>query len=361
MRHGGPRLFMMIYEIFFLSGSFLHVPKLFPVVAAFVDPSFCICQHVIRVRSIISTSLCSFVCYNPMRVALQEKSLINSRNTISYNHTKYPVANISKMVFHTILALNKLRYDEHPNFNTATGLSNPYPGWINQSGIACGPAGNNCAVEGNGRRGPGPLPLPGNIRAIFHGTGRLHDGDHSLFDLHRARIALNGHSVSQVLPQEKRGFGSGAYNSTPTPMYSLSHTGYIPNSSSSYTSNSFFGGLSSPAHTPDINSMWGKHSRGAQFSSSSMVPQQNNSLFHYGFHNGVVSMASVAVVSGQVTRNAYSWDVNRAVPQLQHNSKTSTPKPYWAPVDVQSTAKGFLAPEPFTQYPAESPAGYSSI
>lgn len=267
---------------------------------------------------------------------------------------------VAKMVFHTILALRKLRYDEQPNFKPATGSSNPYPGWTNQSGIACGPAGNNCAVEGNGRRGPGPLPLPGHIRAMFHGTGRSHDGDHSLFDLHHARAALNGHSTSQVLPQGKRGFGSDAYKSTPDPMYSLSNVSHFSISATSQTTDSFFGGLSSPAHTADIKSIWGQSSRGAQFSSSSMVPQASNSLFNFNFHNGVVSMASVAVISGPIKNNSYSWDVNRSVTAAQLISKTTTPKPYWAPVS-DPIKQGFLAPEPFTQYPAESPAGYSSI
>jgi hypothetical protein len=264
------------------------------------------------------------------------------------------------MVFHTILALHKLQYEQQSSIKHATDTSNPYPGWKNQIGIACGPAGNNCAVDGNGRRGPGPLPLPGRVRAIFHRTSRSHDGDHSLFDLHGARNALNIHSVSQALPQGKRGFGSSAYHATPTPIYSLSNSGHFSNTASSQTTKSFFGGLSPTSHITNINSLWGQSSLGAQFSSSSMVPQANNSLFNFSFHDGVVSMASVAVVSGPIHRNSYSWDVNRAVPKRKHGSKPITTQPYWAPSDSESKATGFLAPEPFTQYPAQSAAGYSS-
>jgi hypothetical protein len=265
------------------------------------------------------------------------------------------------MVFHAILALHKLRHEDQPNLNPAAVSHNPYPSWHNQSGISCGPAGNNCAVEGNGRRGPGPVPLPGHISAIFHGSSRLHDGDHSLFDLRRARSTLSGHSASQVLPQQKRGFGSAAYNSTPTPLYSISHAGHFSNEAISHTTtNSFYGGLASPVHTADVKSMWGQRSRGAQFSASSMVPQANHSLFNFGLHDGVISMASVSVHSGSAHSNSYSWDVNRTAASVQQHAKTTQPaKPYWAAAELRRS--GFLAPEPFTQYPAESVQGYSSI
>ena len=271
------------------------------------------------------------------------------------------------MVFHAILALHKLRHEDQPNLNAAAVSHNPYPSWHDQSGISCGPAGNNCAVEGNGRRGPGPIPLPGRISAIFHGSSRSHDGDHSLFDLRRARSTLSGHSVSQGLPQQQRGFGSTAYNSTPTPLYSISHGGshgghFSKEATSHATTNSFYGGLASPVHTADVKSIWGQSSRGSQFSTSSMVPQANHSLFNFGLHDGVISMASVAVHSGSAHSSSYSWDVNRTTALIQQHATTTQPaKPYWAVQNAEARRSGFLAPEPFTQYPAESVQGYSSI
>lgn len=268
------------------------------------------------------------------------------------------------MVFHYIVALQKLQHD-------------PYPSWRTAAGIGCGPLGNNCAVEGDGRRGPGPSPLPARVRAKFLGSSRSHDGDHSLFDLHSARFALSGHSASHTLPSAQRGYGSGAYNSTPNPMYSLSHVqhsmGISPHNTSATSSqptNSFYGSNSTP-HSVSVQSMWGQSSHGGQFSATSLVSQNDNSTFKLAFHEGVVSMASVAVVSrstGHSGANSYSWDVKRAnAPQQQHSSNggkglgVTDTTAYWSKSDSATIIQGFLAPEPFTQYAATSPQGYSSI
>jgi hypothetical protein len=294
------------------------------------------------------------------------------------------------MVFHYLVALQKLQHD-------------PYPSWQTATGIGCGPLGNNCAVEGDGRRGPGPVPLPARVRAKFRGLSRSHDGDHSLFDLHSARFALSGHSASHTLPSAQRGYGPGAYNSTPNSMYSLSHVqhamgisphnnsasmGISPHNnsaSSSQPTNSFYGSISthhsvsaqsmrgqtSHGNSGSVQSMWGQSSHGGQFSATSLVSQNDNSTFKLAFHEGVVSMASVAVVSrftGHSGANSYSWDVKRAnAPLQQHSSNggkglgvTGTTA-YWSKSDSSAIIQGFLAPEPFTQYAAESPQGYSSI
>jgi hypothetical protein len=282
------------------------------------------------------------------------------------------------MVFHYIVALQKLQHD-------------PYPSWRTAAGIGCGPLGNNCAVEGDGRHGPGPIPLPAHVRAKFRGSSRSHDGDHSLFDLHSARFALSGHSASHTLSSAQRGYGSGAYNSTPNPMYSLSHVQHSmgfshqnTSATSSQPTNSFYGSISTPhsvsvqsmwgqsshGDSASVNSTWGQSSRGGQFSATSLVSQNDNSTFKLAFHDGVVSMASVAVVSrfnGHSGTNSYSWDVKRAnAPRPQNSSYggkslgvTGTTA-YWSKPD-SVTAQGFLAPEPFTQYAADSPQGYSSI
>lgn len=258
------------------------------------------------------------------------------------------------MVFHHIVALQKLKHD-------------PYPGWKTPAGIACGPLGNSCAVEGSGSRGPGPQPLPGSVRAKFAGASRYHDGDHSLFDLRSARMAISGHSASHVLPPAKRGYGTDAYNSTPNPLYNLSHVGHLnsrsTSDSSSQSTNSFYGRFSTP-HGVDVTSIWGRSSHAGQFSSASQVSQNSGSAFNFTLREGVVSMASVAVLSRFTShsgQSSYSWDVNRtAVPQQQHAAAPDL-TPYWSLSDDSATKVGFLAPEPFTQYAATSPQGYSSV
>lgn len=259
------------------------------------------------------------------------------------------------MVFHYIVALQNLKQD-------------PYPGWKTPAGIACGPLGNSCAVEGSGNHGPGPQPLPGGVRAKFSGASRYHDGDHSLFDLRSARIAISGHSASHILPPAKRGYGRDAYNSTPNPLYKLSHVGHLNSrsnsDSNSQSTNSFYGHFSTP-RSVDVTSIWGHSSHSGQFSSASLVSQNNGSAFNLTLHEGVVSMASVAVVSrftNQSGKGSYSWDVNRtAAPQQHHDVAKPDLTPYWSRSDDSATKEGFLAPEPFTQYAATSPQGYSSI
>ena len=274
------------------------------------------------------------------------------------------------MVFHTILALHRLR----PVTTTHLPVDrefrgDPYPGWKNGAGIACGPLGNNCAVEGHGGRGPGPMPLPGRVRAIFRRGSRSHDGDHSLFDLSQARYALSsGHSASQVLqalPPAQRGFGNSAYQAASTPLYSTSHLGHVSREASNQSRSSFYGGFSVPTNV-DVRSAWGRSAHGAQFSSSSAVSQTSGSSFHFHLHDSVVSMSSVAVVSNasglgvhsHSGRSSYSWRV--AAPHEHHLSATVMPS--W---DLSNTStlikEGFLAPEPCTQAPADGPAGYSSI
>lgn len=269
------------------------------------------------------------------------------------------------MVFHYIVALQKLHHE-------------PYPGWKESSGIACGPLGNNCAVEGSGNRGPGPLPLPGRVQAKFRGVSGSHDGDHSLFDLHSARLAISGKSVSHVLPPSQRGYGKVAYNPTPNPLYSVSHLGQSVHgsvNSSHQATNSFYGGMSKPPHTVDVTSMWGQNSHGdqGQFSGSALVSQSNGSVFHLSLHEGVVNMASVSVVSHATGKSghgskfgSYSWDVNRTSvstrPEHSSDKIATNLTPYWSLSNNTSAEKiGHLAPEPFTQYAATSPQGYSSI
>jgi hypothetical protein len=269
------------------------------------------------------------------------------------------------MVFHTILALHRLQVSAA---HVSVDPDGPYPGWRSGIGIACGPLGNNCAVEGHGGRGPGPMPLPGRVRAKFHSGSHPHDGDHSLFDLSQARFALSsgsGHSASQALPQSQRGYGNGAYRATSTPLYSTTHLGQISHEASNQSRSSFYGGFSAPTNV-DVRSAWGRSAHGAQFSSSSAVSQTSGSSFHFHLHDSVVSMSSVAVVSNasglgvhsHSGRSSYSWRV--AAPHEHHLSATVMPG--WDLSNINTlTRKGFLAPEPFTQAPADGPAGYSSI
>jgi hypothetical protein len=276
------------------------------------------------------------------------------------------------MVFHTILALRKLRPVTTTHLHVDREFrGDPYPGWKNGAGVACGPLGNNCAVEGHGGRGPGPMPLPGGVRAIFHNRGRnshSHDGDHSLFDLSQARFALSsGHSASQALPQVQRGFGSSAYQAAATPLYSTAHLGHVAREASNQTRSSFYGGFSVPTNV-DVRSAWGQSAHGAQFSSASAVSQRSSSSFHFGFHEGVISMSSVAVVSGldgkyfdghgRSNRNSYSWKVT--APHDYHLDATVMPSWNFYNNGTQKSG-GALAPPPSTQAPADSPAGYSSI
>jgi hypothetical protein len=272
------------------------------------------------------------------------------------------------MVFHTILALHRLR----PVTTTHLPVDrefrgDPYPGWKNGAGIACGPLGNNCAVEGHGGRGPGPMPLPGRVRAIFRRGSRSHDGDHSLFDLSQARYALSsGHSASQVLqalPPAQRGFGNSAYQAASTPLYSTAHLGHVAREASNQTRSSFYGKFSVPTNV-DVRSAWGRSAHGAQFSSASAVSQRSSSSFHFGFHEGVINMSSVAVVSGldvyghgRSDKNSYSWKAT--APHDYHLGATVMPS--WNLYNNGIGKLGTLAPEPSTQAPADSPAGYSSI
>ena len=182
-------------------------------------------------------------------------------------------------------------------------------------------------------------------------------------------------------PPKSRGFGQGAYNPTSSPIYSLSHVGHFSlgvgtqntgdgtqnTGVGTQNTNSFYGGFSTPT-TANVAATWGRSVQGSQFSSASLVSQTNGSSFNFNLHDGVVNMASVSVasnpffqsighsgitgtgvngVSGSTShRVGYSWDPKRS----QVDSGDSVYK-----------SKGFLAPAPSTQAPADSPAGYSSI
>jgi len=277
------------------------------------------------------------------------------------------------MVFHCLLALHKLQYQRAPNVSPPI-TDHPYMPNPLTVGIGCGPAGNNCSVEGHGGHGPGPMPGPKKDRGIFPYSTRVHNGDGSLFDLSRARSALsssraNGGVASSsrgnggiqngimVLPAASHGFGSSAYNSTPSPLYSLSHVahaGHFTREVGPQNTNTFYGGVSRPTAV-DVTSSWGRSVQGSQFSSASLVPQTHHTSFNFKLHDGVINMASVSVASDAIFRPSsdsasashrigYSWDPKRS----QANSEV-----YYR--------KGFLAPAPSTQAPADGPAGYSSI
>jgi hypothetical protein len=188
-------------------------------------------------------------------------------------------------------------------------------------GIGCGPGGNNCAVEGSGQRGPGPIPLPGKVRAKFTSGSGSHDARRraapgSIYDLSAARAALrssggsSSSTGSSLAPPHTHGFGSSAYSASHTPIYSLSSV-HIPRVSasnspsggeSSLSHSNFFGVLSNPKPTADVSAAWGRsgeHQSAAQFSSiASMIPQSANSTFHLSTRHGVVDLTSVAVRGG---------------------------------------------------------------
>jgi hypothetical protein len=124
----------------------------------------------------------------------------------------------------------------------------------------------------------------------------------------------------------------------------------------------FYGGISTPTVSVDARSQWGRSSFGGQFSSASLVSQAKNSSFNFNMNNGVINMASVAVTGPNVKsgNSTYSWDAKRATAFSFQEAPLSVMS-YWKLSGRSTTGRAFLSPEPFTQYPADSPAGYSSI
>jgi hypothetical protein len=239
------------------------------------------------------------------------------------------------MVFHLFLQLHELRYETYPQVQMPS-VSDAYTGTKHDHltvGIGCGPSGNNCSVEGVGNRGPGLMPLPGEIRAKFLGRGNRLRGTHgSLFDLSAARKTLgasSGDSSSGVLHSHAPGFGSSAYSAAHTAAHSLSIV-HIPRASASSASSgtqndahrsSYFGRLTKPKPTIDISDAWGRHSYSEtsqssstqQFGSvSSMVPRTSSSSFRMKYSHGVVDPTSVEVRSGyhnsSVGPGRWSWN-----------------------------------------------------
>jgi hypothetical protein len=235
------------------------------------------------------------------------------------------------MVFHLFLKLHEQRYDSYSQAQ-APLVSEAYSGTRHDHltvGIGCGPSGNNCSVEGLGSRGPGLMPLPGEIRAKFLGSHRIRGSHGSLFDLTAARKTLGastGDNVSGVLHAHALGFGSSAYTAAQTPAFALSAV-HVPDSSASGGSrndahhSSFFGRPMKPKPTIDVSEAWGRRSysvtsqsgSAAQFSSvASMVPQSSGSSFHMKFSHGVVDPTSVEVRGGNSSSSVglgrWSWN-----------------------------------------------------
>lgn len=220
------------------------------------------------------------------------------------------------------LKLHRVQYDSY-----AQPLS-PSEAYVGEHhdhltvGIGCGPAGNNCSVEGSGQRGPGIMPLPGSVRAKFkYGSGAHGVGSSgSLYDLRAARTALSdsGYSAGTSLPPPlQHGFGSSAYSAAQTPMFSLS-TVRIPHLAGSSSSSSgdpsqshsnFFGILPKPRPTTDVSAVWGS---GKQHSAiASMLPQSSNSTFRMSYSGGVVDPTSVQVRDGNSGGSSvghFSWN-----------------------------------------------------
>lgn len=243
-----------------------------------------------------------------------------------------------------LLKLHRHQYDSYPQ---ALSPSEAYVGDHHDHmtvGIGCGPAGNNCSVEGSGQRGPGPMPLPGSVRAIFkYGSGARGVGSTSgsLYDLRAARTAIrasgdSGYSAGASHPPPLRhGFGSSAYSAAQTPMFSLS-TVRIPhvagsNSSSSggpsHSHSSFFGILPKPRPTTEVSAVWGgsgKEHSATQFTSfASMLPQSSNSTFHMSYSGGVVDPTSVEVRdgggnSGSSSVGHFSWNSAKLMDRQYH-------------------------------------------
>ncbi len=243
-------------------------------------------------------------------------------------------------MFQLFLKLHWIHYDSAPSLGTSH--LGPYEG-VNRDGsavgIACGPASNNCAVEGNGRRGPGLQPLPGKVRGKFLGGSFSRAAPGSLFDLSAARAALVPHGGSSSagtgasLPpthtiSHRHGFGSSAYSASQTPLYSLSsvrisHSSGSGGGASTSNSGGLFGEIKNPKPPVDTSAAknifaeWGSSARDrrstAQFTSSALLPQSSNSSFHMVIRNGVVDVTSVAVYAGGgsasgVGAGQYSWN-----------------------------------------------------
>ena len=248
------------------------------------------------------------------------------------------------MVFHLLLKLHRHQYDSYPQ---ALSPSEAYVGEHHDHmtvGIGCGPAGNNCSVEGSGQRGPGPMPLPVSVRAIFkYGSGARGVGSTSgsLYDLRAARTAIrasgdSGYSAGASHPPPlQHGFGSSAYSAAQTPMFSLStvripHVAGSSSSSSggpSHSHSSFFGILPKPRPTTEVSAVWGgsgKEHSATQFTSfASMLPQSSNSTFHMSYSGGVVDPTSVEVRDGSGNSGGssvghFSWNSAKLMDRQYH-------------------------------------------
>lgn len=244
------------------------------------------------------------------------------------------------MVFHLFLKLRELRYDFYPHAQ-ASSVSEAYTETRHDHltvGIGCGPSGNNCSVEGRGDRGPGPIPLPGEVRAKFRGGHFRHRGSRgSLFDLTAARKTLHvsgadisSGSSSGTPHSHALGFGPSAYSTAHVPSIYTSGVHTAPAAASSGSRNdaqhgSFFGRLTNPKPTRDVSEAWGRdnniysgnsaasqHGGAAQFGAvASMVPQASGSSFHMKYSHGVVDPTSVEVRGGgggTVGLGRWSWN-----------------------------------------------------
>jgi hypothetical protein len=235
------------------------------------------------------------------------------------------------MVFQLFFKLHRLHYESYPPSPLPSDAYTDSRHDHLTVGIGCGPGGNNCAVEGLGQRGPGPMPLPGKVRAKFmHGSG-AHDAGRraakgSIYDLSAARAALRtsggSSSGSSLPPPHTHGFGSSAYSASQTPIYSLSgvHIHHLSASNSSSSGESslphrnFFGILSDPKPTTDISAAWGRSGQNQSADPiASMLPQSANSTFHLSIRHGVVDPTSVAVRGGDgggssVGVGHFSWN-----------------------------------------------------
>jgi hypothetical protein len=238
------------------------------------------------------------------------------------------------MVFHLFLKLRELRYDFYPHAQ-ASSVSEAYTETRHDHltvGIGCGPSGNNCSVEGHGDRGPGPIPLPGEVRAKFRGGHFRHRGSRgSLFDLTAAQKTLHvsgadisrssggsgGSSSSGTPHSHVLGFGPSAYSTAHVQSMYTSGVNTAPAIASSGSRNdaqhgSFFGRLTNPKPTRNVSEAWGRdnnmfsgnsaasqHGGAAQFGAvASMVPQSSGSSFHMKYSHGVVDPTSVEVRGG---------------------------------------------------------------
>ncbi len=268
------------------------------------------------------------------------------------------------MVFLTLLKLHQLHYDSYPH---APSPSEAYTESRHDHltvGIGCGPSGNNCAVEGSGQRGPGPIPLPGKIRAKFrYGSGahiagsRITVAAGSLYDLRSARAAIrdggnSGDSSgagSSLAPPHTHGFGKSAYSAAQPQMFSLSgaHKLLLSGSHSSGSSSpdshrSFFGVLPNPKPTTDVSAVWGGSGQprsADQFSSTaSMIPQSANSRFHLSIRSGFVDPTSVAIRGGDggdssVGVGHFSWNSAKLMDSNYHllvKPKTANVSDAWS-------------------------------